>query len=55
MSNNKQCRKKHFVILATNLSVLHNYFDDLTELFSELYVAKSLDTSTKNRFFRIII
>jgi len=34
---------KNFDILATNLSVLHNYFDGLTKLFSDLYLAKFLD------------
>ena len=37
-------------ILATNLSILHNYFDDPTKLFSDLYLAKFLDTS-ENSFF----
>jgi len=26
------------LILSINLSVLHNYFDDLTTLFSDLYL-----------------
>ena len=29
------------------LSVLHNYFDSLTKLFSDLYTAKFLDTTVK--------
>jgi len=33
---------KNFDILATGLSVLHNYFDNLTKLFSDLYLAKFL-------------
>jgi len=37
-------------ILATNLSILHNYFDDPTKLFSDLYLAKFLDTSAKPFF-----
>jgi len=41
---------KNFNILATNLNVLQNYFDALTELFSSLYLAKFLDTSTKSFF-----
>jgi len=40
---------------STNLSVLYNYFDDLRIILFHLYVTKFLDTSTKNRFFRIII
>jgi len=32
------------------LSDLYNYFDDL-KLFSDLYLAKFLDTSMQNRFF----
>jgi len=31
---------KSFDILETSLSILHNYFDDLTELFLDLYLAK---------------
>jgi len=31
---------KSFDILATSLSVLHNYFDSSTKLFSDLYLAK---------------
>jgi len=41
---------KHFDILTTNLSVLHNYFDSLTKLFSDLYLAKFLNTSAKLLF-----
>jgi len=37
---------KNFVILATSLSVLHNYFDSSTEFF-DLYSAKILDPSAK--------
>jgi len=32
------------------LSILHNYFDDPTKLFSDLYPAKFLDTSAKPFF-----
>jgi len=39
---------KNFDILAT-LSVLHNYFDSSTN-FSDLYLAKNLDLSTKPFF-----
>jgi len=31
------------MILATSLSVLHNYFDSPTKLFSNLYLAKFID------------
>jgi len=37
---------KSFDILATKLSVLHNYFDSSTKLFPDL--VKLLDTSTQN-------
>jgi len=39
---------KSFNVLTTGLSVLHNYFDGQTKLFSDLYPAKFLDTSAKN-------
>jgi len=42
---------KNFNILAISLSVLHNYFDDLTKLFSDLYLTKFLDSPTKSFFF----
>jgi len=29
---------KNFDILATSLSILHNYFDGLTKLFPDLYL-----------------
>jgi len=38
---------KSFDILTISLSVLHNYFDDATKLFSDLHLAKFLDTSVK--------
>ena len=31
---------KNFNILATNLNTLHNYFNSLTKLFSDLYLIK---------------
>jgi len=34
---------KNFDNLATSLSILHNYFDSSTKLFSDLYLAKFLD------------
>jgi len=40
---------RSFDILATSLSVLHNYFDKTTKLFSDLDLPKFLDFS--NRFF----
>jgi len=36
---------KNFDILATSLSVLHNYFNNPTK-FVDVYLAKILDTST---------
>jgi len=36
--------------ISTNLSVLHNYCDSSTELFSDLYLAKFLHTSAKSFF-----
>jgi len=38
---------RNFVILATSLNVLHNYFDSSIKLFSDLYLAKFLDFSAK--------
>ena len=40
---------KSLNILTTNLSVLHNYFDD-PKLFLGLYLAKILNTSAKSFF-----
>jgi len=37
---------KNFDILATNLSVLHNYFDSLIKLFS-VSIVKFFNTSAK--------
>ena len=34
---------KSFDILGTSLNILHNYFDGLTKLFSDLYPIKFLD------------
>jgi len=45
---------KNFDILATGLSVLHNYFDSSTKLlFLNLYSAKILNLSAKLFFPRI--
>jgi len=41
--------EKSFDILTTRLSVLH-YFDGLTKLFSDLYLAKFEDTLAKPFF-----
>jgi len=41
---------KNFDILATSLSVLHNYFDSSTKFFLNLYPAKILDLSNKPVF-----
>jgi len=38
---------KNFDIIAISLSILHNYFDSLIKLFSDLSLAKFLDTSAK--------
>jgi len=46
---------KNFDILTTSLSVLHNYFDSLTKLFLDLYLAKFSDTSAKSFFPYIYI
>jgi len=44
---------KNFDIPTISLSVLHNYFNNSTELFSNLCnLVKFLDTSA-NRFFRV--
>jgi len=37
----------NFEILAISLGILHNYFNSLTKLFSDLYLVKLLDTSIK--------
>jgi len=42
--------KSSIDILATSLSVLHNYFDGPIKLFSDLYVAKFLNKSAKPFF-----
>jgi len=42
---------KNFDFLATSLNILHNYFDDPNKMiFSDLYLAKFLDTSAKPFF-----
>lgn len=41
---------KSFDILATSLNVLHNYFNSLTKLFLNLYLAKFLNTLTSHSF-----
>jgi len=44
LSNWWQCCKS-FDILAISLSVLYNYFDSLTKLFSNLYLSEFLDVA----------
>jgi len=47
---------KSFNILATSLSVLHNYFDSLNKIIFKSVIAKFLNTSTKSFiFFRVKI
>jgi len=46
---------KSFDILTAILSVIHNYFNGPTKLFSDLYLAKFLDISTKLFFSRKIV
>jgi len=47
---------RNFNILATSLSILHNCFDSSIKLFSDMSLAKFLDTSTKTVFFfRVVI
>jgi len=46
---------KNFDILTTNLSVLHNYLNDPTKLFSDLYLVKFLDILAKSFFFHVFI
>jgi len=44
-------RMSKFLQLSTScLSFLHNYFHGSTKLFSDLYLAKFLDTSVKSFF-----
>ena len=45
---------KKFDLLTTSLSVLYNYFDSSTKLFSDFYLAKFLDTSSRSFFFLCI-
>jgi len=40
---------KSLNILAISLNILHNYFDS-PKIFSDLYLAKFLDTSAKSLF-----
>jgi len=42
--------EKNFDILTISSSVPYNYFDGPTKLFSDLYLAKFLDTSEKSFF-----
>lgn len=42
--------QENFDILATSLSILHNYLDCSIKLFSDPHLAKFLDTSTKPFF-----
>jgi len=44
---------KHFVALLKCLSILHNYFDDLTKLFPNLY-SQFLDISEISFFLSTI-
>jgi len=39
---------KRYDILIINLSVLHNYFKNLTKLFSDLHLAKFLDKQNRS-------
>ena len=41
---------KSFNIITISLSVLHNYLDGPTKLFSNLYLTKFLDISEKLSF-----
>jgi len=45
---------KSFDISTVSLSVLHNYFDGPTKSFSDLHLAKFLDTLVKSIFLWII-
>jgi len=42
--------EKTFCNIRQYFSILHNYFDKLTKLFSDLHPAKFLDTSAKPFF-----
>jgi len=44
--------QKFFNILITNLNIPHNYFDNPTKLFPDLYLAKFLDQ--QNYSFRVL-
>jgi len=41
---------KNFIILAISLKILHDYFDDPTKLFLDMYVTKFLAASAKSFF-----
>jgi len=43
-------KTKVLTFLTTNLNVIHNYSDNLTKLFSNLYLVKFLYTLTKSFF-----
>jgi len=42
--------KSFNILITTNLSVLYNYFNNSTKLFSDLYLAKFFNASTKPFF-----
>jgi len=44
---------KYFDILTINFVVLLNYFDGPRKSFSDLYLAKFLDSSEQNCSFRV--
>jgi len=46
---------KNFNILAISISVLHNYFNSLTKLFLNLYLAKFLNILAKCSFHAAIL
>jgi len=48
LSNKQYCKK--VLTFQANFSVLHKYFDNPIKLFTDLYLAKFLDTSAKLLF-----
>jgi len=42
--------KSFNILITTNLSVLYNYFNNSTKLFSDLYLAKFFNALTKPFF-----
>jgi len=53
ISNMMSNTAKSFDVLTISLSVLHNYFNDPTKLFLNLYLIKFLEILQQNYPFRV--